>query len=152
LWGSIAPREPAVGESRAESRLIHDVDANCAAMPPAGEERPPAQPGRKASAPAPQIVKYLRSTYLIQERRKASTSCLPKILEAMMPGRPRSDRKVPAAIKARTTIGQIISALDDRNVLRALRLLEPAGEGSDPSLSPDQQDGPRCTTCVTRGE
>jgi hypothetical protein len=77
---------------------------------------------------------------------------LPKVLEAMMPGRPRSDRKVPTAIKARTTIGQIISALDDRNVLRALRLLEPAGEGSDPSLSPDRQDGPRCATCVTRGE
>jgi hypothetical protein len=136
-----------MGESRAESRLIHHVDANCATMPPAGEERPLAQPGRKANAPAPQpIVKYLRSTYLNQERRKASTSCLPKVLEAMMPGRPRSDRKVPTAIKARTTIGQIISALDDRNVLRALRLLEPAGEG------PDQQDGPRCTTCVTRGE
>ena len=69
-----------------------------------------------------------------------------------MPGRPRSDRKVPTPIKARTTIGQIISALDDRNVLRALRLLEPAGEGSHPSLGPDQQDGPRCVNCVTHGE
>jgi hypothetical protein len=52
--------------------------------------------------------------------------------------------KTPTAIKARTTIGQLISALDDRNVLRALRLLEPAAG--------DQQDGPRCVKCITTGE
>jgi hypothetical protein len=49
------------------------------------------------------------------------------------------------------TISQIISALDDRNVLRAIRLLEPGSERSE--LSPkDQDDAPRCVRCTTRGE
>ena len=45
-----------------------------------------------------------------------------------MTSHPVDDRKVNATIKTRTTIGQIISALDDRNVSRAMRLLEPASE------------------------
>jgi hypothetical protein len=49
------------------------------------------------------------------------------------------------------TISQIISALDDRNVLRAMRLLEPAAESSE--LSPkDQDDARRCVKCTSRGE
>jgi hypothetical protein len=49
------------------------------------------------------------------------------------------------------TISQIVAALDDRNVLRALRLLEPAAESSE--LSPNlQDDAPRCARCITRGE
>jgi hypothetical protein len=81
-----------------------------------------------------------------------------EIMEATMPGHAIDDRKTDTAIKTetaiktRTTIGQIISALDDRNVLRALRLLEPATEGPEPSAGSDQPDGPRCVTCVTRGE
>ena len=63
-----------------------------------------------------------------------------------MPGRPIADRKTHA------TIGQIISALDDRNVLRAMRLLEPVSENSELSPKSDQQDAPRCVKCVTRGE
>jgi hypothetical protein len=62
-----------------------------------------------------------------------------------MPGRPIDDRKT------RTTIGQIIAALDDRNILRAVRLLEPASESSELSPNPDQ-DEPRCVRCITRGE
>lgn len=49
------------------------------------------------------------------------------------------------------TISQIISALDDRNVLRAMRLLEPAAESSERS-SKDRDDAPRCVKCATRGE
>jgi hypothetical protein len=70
-----------------------------------------------------------------------------------MPGHPAAHAAIetqPAA-KTQTTIAQIISALDDRNVLRALRLLEPAGETSESSPSPDEA-GPRCVTCITRGE
>jgi hypothetical protein len=67
-------------------------------------------------------------------------------MEATMTGRPINDRRIL------TTIGQIISALDDRNVLRAVRLLEPASESSRPSADPEQQDGPRCVKCITRGE
>ena len=71
-----------------------------------------------------------------------------------MQGHPIDDRKIDTVIKTgtatktRTTIGQIISALDDRNVLRALRLLEPATEGAPGS---DQQDE-RCMKCATHGE
>jgi hypothetical protein len=67
-----------------------------------------------------------------------------------MPGGPIAERKTPA--KIRTTIGQIISALDDRNVLRAMRLLEPARETTGLSPDPDQQEGARCVKCITRGE
>ena len=38
-------------------------------------------------------------------------------------------------------IGEILSALDDRNVLPAMRALEP-----------EREQGPRCARCVTRGE
>jgi hypothetical protein len=49
------------------------------------------------------------------------------------------------------TIGQLVSALDDRNLARAMRLLEPAPES--PPLAPELQDeAPRCLRCVTRGE
>jgi hypothetical protein len=47
------------------------------------------------------------------------------------------------------TISQLLSALDDRNVVRAVRLLEPAAE--DPEQSPKDQN-PRCERCITRGE
>jgi hypothetical protein len=59
---------------------------------------------------------------------------------------PVDDRKTNATIKTPITIGQIISALDDRNLLRAMRLLAPASESAELS------DGPRCVKCVTRGE
>jgi hypothetical protein len=49
------------------------------------------------------------------------------------------------------TISQIISALDDRNLLRAMRLLEPAAS-VEPSPSPDRPDAPRCVRCITHGE
>jgi hypothetical protein len=48
------------------------------------------------------------------------------------------------------TIRQLISALDDRNIVRAVRLLEPAAEDSE--HSPKDQDPPRCERCITRGE
>jgi hypothetical protein len=63
-----------------------------------------------------------------------------------MANRPVADRKT------RATIGEIISALDDRNVLRAMRLLEPASEGAELSLNSDQHDETRCVKCATRGE
>jgi hypothetical protein len=62
-----------------------------------------------------------------------------------MANRPVADRKT------RATIGEIISALDDRNVLRAMRLLEPASEGAELSLNSDH-DETRCVKCATRGE
>ena len=61
-----------------------------------------------------------------------------------MPDHPIADHETavrkPVDRKIRTTIGQIISALDDRNVLRAMRLLEPKN---------DQPDEPRCVNCST---
>jgi hypothetical protein len=59
--------------------------------------------------------------------------------------------KHPADVRVRPfTLGQLISALDDRNILRAMRVLEPA-DGAEPSSRPDERDG-RCVRCVTRGE
>jgi hypothetical protein len=58
--------------------------------------------------------------------------------------RPTNDRGIGF------TISQLISALDDRNVLRAIRLLEPDAKSSE--RSPSDQDAPRCARCVTRGE
>jgi hypothetical protein len=49
------------------------------------------------------------------------------------------------------SIGALISALDDRNISRAVRLLEPAAENAELS-SKDQDDAPRCVKCTTRGE
>jgi hypothetical protein len=68
-----------------------------------------------------------------------------------MTDRPVAVRKPP------TTLGQLLSALDDRNLSRAMRLLDPAREsaeresGEHPS-DPDQQDAARCVRCATRGE
>jgi hypothetical protein len=45
------------------------------------------------------------------------------------------------------TIGQLLSALNDRDPARALRVLEPESE----SAEPDGQDA-RCVRCATRGE
>ena len=59
-----------------------------------------------------------------------------------MTDRPVAVRKTPS------TIAQLISALDDRNLSRAMRLLEPAKEGAEP----DPQDAPRCVRCATHGE
>jgi hypothetical protein len=50
------------------------------------------------------------------------------------------------------TISQLISALDDRNVLRAMRLLEPPDAGSEVSANPDQHEAQRCARCITHGE
>jgi hypothetical protein len=50
------------------------------------------------------------------------------------------------------SISQIISALDDRNLSQAMRLLEPTAESAELSPSPDRPDAPRCVRCVTRGE
>jgi hypothetical protein len=50
----------------------------------------------------------------------------------------------------RFTLSQLISALDDRNILRAIRVLEPSERAETPSPS-DQPDG-RCVRCITRGE
>jgi hypothetical protein len=50
------------------------------------------------------------------------------------------------------TISQIISALDDRDVTRAMRLLEPAPESGEGKPNPDRDDAPRCVRCITRGE
>jgi hypothetical protein len=50
------------------------------------------------------------------------------------------------------TISQIISALDDRNLTRAMRLLEPAPESAERTPSPDRDEAPRCVQCITRGE
>jgi hypothetical protein len=49
------------------------------------------------------------------------------------------------------TIGQLVSALDDRNLARAMRLLEPAPENRP--LAPELRDeAPRCVRCITHGE
>jgi hypothetical protein len=50
------------------------------------------------------------------------------------------------------SLSQIIFGLDDRNLLPAIRMLEPAAESAEPysGLDPDEQ--PRCLRCVTRGE
>jgi hypothetical protein len=55
--------------------------------------------------------------------------------------RPASDRGISF------TISQLISALDDRNIVRAIRLLQPADDRSEQS-----KDAPRCERCITRGE
>ena len=68
-----------------------------------------------------------------------------------MTGHPFDLRKTPTAIKARTTIGQLISALDDRNLSAAMRLLEPASESAERSPN-DPDEAPRCVKCTTRGE
>jgi hypothetical protein len=60
-------------------------------------------------------------------------------------------RRPPNDRATRFSISQIISALDDRNVLRAMRLLDSA-ESSELSSNPDQHDAPRCVKCITRGE
>jgi hypothetical protein len=65
-----------------------------------------------------------------------------------MTGSPFDVRKTR---KAQTTIGQLISALDDRNLLAAMRLLEPASESAERSPK-DPDEAPRCVKCTTRGE
>lgn len=51
--------------------------------------------------------------------------------------------------RQQSLIGAIISVLDDRNLDAALRLLEPARKARDAA---PQEQAPRCTRCVTRGE
>jgi hypothetical protein len=60
------------------------------------------------------------------------------------------DRTSAAAGTIWTALGQIMSALDDRDPSRALRVLAPKPEAS--ALDSDQEIGPRCTRCATRGE
>jgi hypothetical protein len=50
------------------------------------------------------------------------------------------------------TLSQILFGLDDRNLLPALRMLEPVAESAEASSSPDRDEGPRCVRCATRGE
>ncbi len=57
--------------------------------------------------------------------------------------------KAETASRPQATISQIIFGLDDRNLTRTLRLLEPESDSSGPSKDPG---GSRCATCVTRGE
>jgi hypothetical protein len=61
-----------------------------------------------------------------------------------MSRRPTDDRETGFSIS------QLISALDDRNIVRAIRLLEPTGKSSEPSSK--DQDAQRCERCITRGE
>jgi hypothetical protein len=68
-----------------------------------------------------------------------------------MTDRPVAVRKPPA------TLGQLLSALDDRNLSRAMRLLAPARESAERGSAehpgdPDQPDAPHCVRCATRGE
>jgi hypothetical protein len=63
-----------------------------------------------------------------------------------MSRRPTDDRA------PRFTLSQIIFGLDDRNLLPAIRMLEPAAESPEPSSSPDRREGPRCVKCISRGE
>jgi len=67
-----------------------------------------------------------------------------------MSRRPTDDRGIGF------TLSQLISALDDRNVVRAMRVLEPGVESADRSASDpsakNQDDAPRCVRCATRGE
>ena len=63
-----------------------------------------------------------------------------------MSRRPRDDRATSF------TLSQILFGLDDRNLLPALRMLEPAAEGAEASSSLDPDEGPRCVRCATRGE
>jgi hypothetical protein len=59
----------------------------------------------------------------------------------------------PSADRATSfTLSQIIFGLDDRNLLPAMRMLEPVAESAQPSASPDRDEGPRCVRCATRGE
>ena len=61
-----------------------------------------------------------------------------------------SDHPVaPSTRKGKTLgmIGQLLTALDDRNPTRALQVLEPERE----SAEPDGQDA-RCVRCATHGE
>ena len=60
--------------------------------------------------------------------------------------RPIAQRKNPSII------GQIIAALDDRNLSRAMRVLDPERQNAELSSDPDQNDAPRCVNCATRGE
>ncbi|HLH98497.1 MAG TPA: hypothetical protein VKW08_25590 [Xanthobacteraceae bacterium] len=46
-------------------------------------------------------------------------------------------------LAALAEVGRVLSALDDRNPLTALRVLEPARA---------QEEGLRCSRCATRGE
>ncbi len=59
--------------------------------------------------------------------------------------RPADDRPIGFSIS------RIISALDDRNLSGAMRLLEPA-ESSELLSDPDRREGARCVRCITRGE
>lgn len=63
-----------------------------------------------------------------------------------MSRRPTDDRAT------KFSLSQIIFGLDDRNLLPAIRMLEPAAEGAEPSSSQDRHEGPRCVKCITRGE
>lgn len=67
-----------------------------------------------------------------------------------MTNRPAASTAMKRDIRA--TIAQIVSVLDDRNVLRAMHLLQPVSEGAQLALSLDQPEGPRCVKCITRGE
>lgn len=60
------------------------------------------------------------------------------------------DRKAAGVGTIWATLGQIMSALDDRDLLPALRVLEP--RDGNASLDSDRQNGPRCKRCATRGE
>jgi hypothetical protein len=64
------------------------------------------------------------------------------ILQAMR--RAFATGKAPANQPVATTIGQLISALDDRNIIGAIRLLQPTDA--------DRRKESRCERCIGRGE
>ena len=61
-----------------------------------------------------------------------------------MSRRPSADRA------ASFTLSQIFFGLDDRNLLPAMRMLEPVAESAQASA--DREQEPRCVRCATRGE
>ena len=63
-----------------------------------------------------------------------------------MSRRPTDDRAT------KFSLSQIIFGLDDRNLLPAIRMLEPAAESAESSLGQEPHEGPRCVKCITRGE
>jgi hypothetical protein len=69
-----------------------------------------------------------------------------------MTSRTINDRKTAGASTIWAALGQIMSALNDRDLLPALQVLERPSQEGDAAPEPDRQSGPRCTRCTTRGE
>jgi hypothetical protein len=70
---------------------------------------------------------------------------------AMFMRRDATRSGVPAHRNSDNTIGQLISVLDDRHIMAAIRLLEPKVDGSVHSRSSGDDGAPR-VRCVGCGE